>query len=390
MQHEAEAAVGTGLALDGHEAGAVVAHLDADDAARRRRGGRPRSPPVPPGVADRVRHELGDERPAGRCGGGRGAAGRAGRARPSRARARRRRARRSARCGRGRPPRAATSRRTDSPRASSPPRPRSPRQLAVRRLSRAPAREPRYSSTSTVVSSRCGPRWNASSSRVQRPPARSSHAALRAARAPRAAAARRSGRSRRPRRARRRCRARARRPARSSTGRLRPRARRRTRPRSCPASPDRRRPRARARAAAAGGRRWPASARAVPSPRSSSRAQTIVHSGRPGWPRSVSLSCPTARADVARELGGGARGEARERGPRGRLGPLAGDVADHDHPRVRALEDVVEVAADLVELAGRAVQDGGRPARDLGQLAAAAGRAGAPARSRCGGCRSAR
>ena len=73
-------------------------------------------------------------------------------------------------------------------------------------------------------------------------------------------------------------------------------------------------------------------------------------------------------ADVARQLGRRAQGEARERGAGGGLRPLAGDVADHDHPAARAGEDVVEVAADLVELAGRPVQDGGGPAGHLGQL----------------------
>ena len=69
---------------------------------------------------------------------------------------------------------------------------------------------------------------------------------------------------------------------------------------------------------------------------------------------------------VAGELGRGAHGVAGEGGQRGRLGPLADDVADHQHPTAGAAEDVVEVATDLAELARRHVGHGGRPAGTSG------------------------
>ena len=73
-------------------------------------------------------------------------------------------------------------------------------------------------------------------------------------------------------------------------------------------------------------------------------------------------------ARVARELPAVRSVKRASDVQRGGLGALAGDVADQEHPALRAGEDVVEVAADLVELAGRAVQDGRGPAGHVRQL----------------------
>ncbi len=66
---------------------------------------------------------------------------------------------------------------------------------------------------------------------------------------------------------------------------------------------------------------------------------------------------------------GGADRVARERGELRRLDALAGDVADHEPPRVGALlEDVEEVADDLVAAGGGQVASGHLHARDAWEI----------------------